>query len=761
MREYELFLDWKAQRSAASSPVVPPPGMTTTESAGRDVVKTDALPTNLNLSRLPPVESLLSPRDGSESSARGHNFRKASTAVAAALSRRRPQSDGSAPSPPIHTQVDVSDKPLYWKIFLLLLIPIIGLLVLSILSLIFTSNMVVATSQLEDNIKELLPVANYLHYLQLERGWTGMMLVANGSFPTLFRSEISKWRMEADGVLPTVRRIEEEKISTQSVSIQALTFRERLQQIPALRRIVDSGQASQEDVFSAYINITSALVKYMLQFSSVRYGTPNSFEELFTAFAATQIKENMGVERGLGAAAFLRGRFASEDQYFLFRQQVVESDLLLLKQVPAVASAAQRVLFNSFTESPSDVLSKSFVDVLLSRNFSSASGFDVAFRYFNIMTERVETLHVVELQLYDKVVATVDQQRSAANGQLAATVVILVLSGLATLLAGMWIFWTLRALDNMKSVLSKFLPAECLMLLGLDYGKIRLGDHASVDLAILFLDIRDFTTIAERLSGQECFDWLLHFTALLSPIVTANDGFIDKYMGDGIMAIFRKPSDAVQAAVLMVEAVKELNASDEVRRGDAFAFNVGVGIHYGPVVIGTMGDDIRYDVAIVSDAVNLASRLEGLSKVYGCHILVSQDVMDHLSDRLTRSLHIQRLGRAKVRGRIDCITVYDVFEADDDVVFGFKNANKERFEQAGILFEQGDFASAFDISSKLCQQYEEVVCAVNDKMNMVPMPGLNFFGGGRPYLFRSVESQKLSGRKRVGQDTFFDDFCSK
>lgn len=167
---------------------------------------------------------------------------------------------------------------------------------------------------------------------------------------------------------------------------------------------------------------------------------------------------------------------------------------------------------------------------------------------------------------------------------------------------------------------------------------IRLGNVTEEELTILFCDIRDFTAITESQNPQETFEWLNAFFNKMSVCITSNYGFIDKYLGDAIMAVFDRPQfqsqDALNAALMMKKSLQEFNHYPSFQNRQ-HPIKVGIGIHTGKGMIGTLGSEERMDSTVIGDVVNTASRLEGLTKVYGCTIIVSQSTLEHLNKTST------------------------------------------------------------------------------------------------------------------------------
>lgn len=166
---------------------------------------------------------------------------------------------------------------------------------------------------------------------------------------------------------------------------------------------------------------------------------------------------------------------------------------------------------------------------------------------------------------------------------------------------------------------------------------IQLGNVTEEELTILFCDIRGFTAIAESQEARETFEWLNAFFTQMNDCITSHGGFIDKYLGDAIMSVFDKPKshamDAIEAAVAMQESLQKFNANRQKYNLEN-PLNIGTGINTGIGMIGTLGSDRRMDSTVIGDVVNTASRLENLTKIYGCQIIVSENALVHAREFL-------------------------------------------------------------------------------------------------------------------------------
>ncbi|MFS8120024.1 MAG: response regulator [Microcoleus sp.] len=169
---------------------------------------------------------------------------------------------------------------------------------------------------------------------------------------------------------------------------------------------------------------------------------------------------------------------------------------------------------------------------------------------------------------------------------------------------------------------------------------IQLGNVTEEELTILFCDIRGFTAIAESQEARETFEWLNAFFTKMNDCITSHGGFIDKYLGDAIMAVFDQPNshaiNAIEAAVAMQESLQEFNAQRH-KYNLEYPVNIGTGINTGIGMIGTLGSDRRMDSTVIGDVVNTASRLENLTKIYGCQIIVSENAIVHAREFLNNT----------------------------------------------------------------------------------------------------------------------------
>lgn len=247
-------------------------------------------------------------------------------------------------------------------------------------------------------------------------------------------------------------------------------------------------------------------------------------------------------------------------------------------------------------------------------------------------------------------------------------------------------------LSQLNSANSRFVPHEFVRFLNKEsIVELELGDHIQQKMSILFSDIRDFTAISEQMTPRENFDFLNSYLGRVTPLIHQRDGFVDKYIGDGVMALFpRNADDALLAAIDMNQETAVYNQYRQTR-GNA-PIKIGTGIHSGDLILGILGNAQRMQGTVISDAVNMASRLEGLTKLYGVSIIISEDIMQDLAD--SSQYHTRFLDQVRVSGKKKPIIVYEVFDNDSPEIIERKLETKAEFEAGLALYRKQEFAKA-------------------------------------------------------------------
>ncbi|MBW4682978.1 MAG: AAA family ATPase [Microcoleus vaginatus WJT46-NPBG5] len=252
-----------------------------------------------------------------------------------------------------------------------------------------------------------------------------------------------------------------------------------------------------------------------------------------------------------------------------------------------------------------------------------------------------------------------------------------------------------KALENeleLAEAASRFVPNQFLSFLGYEsLTEIKLGDAVQLEMSILFSDIRDFTTLSESLNPADNFKFINSYLSRMEPAILENHGFIDKYIGDAIMALFSGEADnAVKAGISMLHRLAEYN---QHRTNSGYhPIQIGIGINTGTLMLGTVGGQNRMDGTVISDAVNLASRVEGLTKNYGLPLLITQQTYERLTKPADYA--IRTIDTVKVKGKSQAVTVYEIFETDPPALKNGKLNTLQSFTEALSLYNLEQFNKA-------------------------------------------------------------------
>ncbi len=253
----------------------------------------------------------------------------------------------------------------------------------------------------------------------------------------------------------------------------------------------------------------------------------------------------------------------------------------------------------------------------------------------------------------------------------------------------------LREADDFKAALlhsySKFVPTEFIEFLKknsvLD---ITLGDQIEVDMSILFSDIRSFTTISEKMTAEETFKFINSYLHAMGPCVTKQNGFIDKYIGDAIMALFRTPENALDGAIDMLDELYLYNKKRVEK--DYEKISIGIGIHTGRLILGIVGSELRIQGTVISDAVNLASRIEGLTKMYGASLLMSEESFNIIEKK--EKYYTRVIDRVKVKGKDKPVDVIEILNGNSERIINLKLSTNHLMKEGITLFRERDFRNA-------------------------------------------------------------------
>ena len=260
----------------------------------------------------------------------------------------------------------------------------------------------------------------------------------------------------------------------------------------------------------------------------------------------------------------------------------------------------------------------------------------------------------------------------------------------------------------LRATFRKFVPRQFLDRLGKDgLGKIRLGQAEFGRVTILFADVRAFATLSETLRPQELLNFLNAYFERMNAPIHENGGFIDKFIGDAIMTLFIDDDpavaarNAVQASIDMLIALKHYNKE---RRLEGHApITIGIGIHSGDAVIGTVGSSDRMDSTVLGDSVNLASRIESLTKRYGAQVLISSQCYRLIEGDAT--FKCREVDFLKAHGKGKAELVYEVYNGNPPDILDFKSRIDETYHSALVAFHDRDWSQALALFRQCAEIY--------------------------------------------------------
>lgn len=279
--------------------------------------------------------------------------------------------------------------------------------------------------------------------------------------------------------------------------------------------------------------------------------------------------------------------------------------------------------------------------------------------------------------------------------------------------------------QKMRKAFSRFVPATIIdnIIAGNEQTDMAVGEKRQV--AILMSDIRNFTSISEVNEPADVVNFLNYYFSVMGKIIKKNGGTIDKFMGDAIMVLFGAPESfddngnrAAQTALEMMEAMKTIDTSTLNFPGDT-KFDIGIGVHYGTPIVGSIGSQEKRDYTVIGDDVNLASRVEGLTKLYGVPIIITDTVKQDLSDDNNGT---RLLDKVRVKGKSYPVEIFELINEKDKYSSEFLNTYDKGFKQ----YVLGNFGSALEYFNHAIELKED------DKASIVLQNRCNEFIANPP-----------------------------
>jgi len=257
-------------------------------------------------------------------------------------------------------------------------------------------------------------------------------------------------------------------------------------------------------------------------------------------------------------------------------------------------------------------------------------------------------------------------------------------------------------ITSFSEVSYRFVPQQIFKSLGkkgiLD---IRLGDQVQQEMSVMVANLRDFRKLSQTLTPKENFNFMNAFLRRFGPLVRREDGLVSKYLGAGFMALFPGyAEEALRAAIAIRQELDDYNAS---RRQSGYApIDIGIAIHRGPLMMGIIGEERRWEGNVISDDVHLTATLEKMSEELGASVLVTRDLFEQL--REPERFRHRSLGRITPEGQDQAIELIDVFEGDSEPVRLAKERTKALFERGLMLCQEGRFYDARETFVEVIKQ---------------------------------------------------------
>jgi class 3 adenylate cyclase len=227
---------------------------------------------------------------------------------------------------------------------------------------------------------------------------------------------------------------------------------------------------------------------------------------------------------------------------------------------------------------------------------------------------------------------------------------------------------------------------------------IHLGDQVQKEMTVMFSDIRSFTEISETMSPRDNFNFINHYLGFMEPIISRNHGFIDKYIGDAIMALFpESPDDAINAAIEMRSKLFEFN--EDLRLQGRAPIDSGIGINTGKLMLGIVGGKGRIEGTVISDHVNLASRLEGLTKTYNAPIIISQDTLIKLEQ--PKDYQFRFLDTVTVKGKRNSVNIFEILNGEKPEIKKLKINTNRKFKLALQEYRNKNIQQSLDLLTEI------------------------------------------------------------
>ncbi len=257
-------------------------------------------------------------------------------------------------------------------------------------------------------------------------------------------------------------------------------------------------------------------------------------------------------------------------------------------------------------------------------------------------------------------------------------------------------------LHRINKATGRFVPYEFLRSIGREsIIDTQVGDQAHKVVSVLFLDIREYASLSESMSPEDNFRFINSLVGKIGPAIRDNNGFVNQYIGDAVMAIFPQKADhSLKGAIRIQQIISEYNLYRISRKRKPI--QIGVGIHTGHLIMGIIGDENRAETATIADTVNIASRIEGLTRHYGVRILITEECIQHLE--VHADYHFRVMGEVIVKGKQYPTKIFECFNGDEPEVIDLKLQTLDEFDEGLRCFYAREFPEASVVFNKIVKK---------------------------------------------------------
>jgi class 3 adenylate cyclase len=579
--------------------------------------------------------------------------------------------------------------PLFCKLFLMLVVALVGLLALGLYIAAIEAKEVKVARRGKSIAALAIVTGELIHEIQWERDIGFLYLATNGSR----MGEFIKETEATDTVYERFKKVvEREKVAMSYAKTQYLDIFDELQCLmPSFREQTIKMTSTSRTVFFYYVNCTSNLFSFMQSFTGD--GNPSDARLMNSMSVLMQLVDNAATVRGAVGNALLYGMIPVRYQSFV--TSYTNEDLL----ETLFRGSAPESLVKMYDENitPLAVPVSRVVDAVDANPYGYLGNISSFDDWWDMSTARINAINTINQHILSQVST---QNKQDMGGSIASITVLLIVVALllffsslsaavfSKAITGPW----RRIIEVQQETITKFVPKGLLRTLKCyRLSDITLGKCVERELTIMFADIRNYTGMSETMTPGQNFNFLNKYLAAVGPIVRKHGGYIDKFMGDGIMACFATAQSGVKASLEMQDTINKLNLDNP---NDPH-IRTGIGLNTGRVIVGTIGENERMEGTMISDAVNLSSRLEALTKTFRAKVLVSSDTMKRL--RTVSEYAYRPLGYVKVKGKKQFVKVYELLDRNDTM----KLDTSKEFKAAVDQMIHHNFAGALEIMEQI------------------------------------------------------------